>query len=123
MPVGWNWKNSMSWSGTPRRYASATPSPVSEWALEVVRNMRPKPPVANITALDRKMCSSPSAMRYATTPRVWPPSTSTSTTWYSSKNRTPCLTHCWYSVWRIWWPVRSAAKHERRTGPSPKFRV
>ena len=50
MPVGWNWKNSMSSSGTPRRYAIATPSPVSENAFEVILNMRPKPPVANITA-------------------------------------------------------------------------
>ena len=39
-----------------------------------------------------------------------------STTWYSSKNSTSCLMHCWYSVCRIMWPVRSAAKHARRTG-------
>src|SRR6478735_4284335 len=54
IPVGWNWKNSMSCSGTPRRYARATPSPVRECAFEVVRNMRPKPPVANITAVGRE---------------------------------------------------------------------
>jgi hypothetical protein len=27
--------------------------------------------------------------------RAPPPSTSRSTTWYSSKNSTPCLMHCW----------------------------
>ena len=63
MPVGWNWKNSMSSSGTPWRYASATPSPVSEKAFDVIRNMRPKPPVANITAAARKTCNWPSAIR------------------------------------------------------------
>ena len=40
-PVGWNWNISMSSSGTPRRHATAGPSPVSAWAFEVTRNMRP----------------------------------------------------------------------------------
>ena len=35
MPVGWNWKNSMSSSGRPRRYGIAIPSPVRVWALLV----------------------------------------------------------------------------------------
>ena len=34
MPVGWNWKNSMSSSGMPRRKAIAGPSPVRAWAFE-----------------------------------------------------------------------------------------
>ena len=42
MPVGWNWKNSMSWRGMPRRASTAGPSPVLERAFEVVRNIRPE---------------------------------------------------------------------------------
>src|SRR3954447_13198438 len=63
----------MSCIATPWRYASATPSPVRLHALDVTRNMRPKPPVARSTAFERNVTSSPSAIRYATTPAALPP--------------------------------------------------
>ena len=44
----------MSCIGTPWRYASATPSPVRLQALDVIRNIRPKPPVASSTAFERQ---------------------------------------------------------------------
>ncbi len=53
----------MSSIGTPWRYANATPSPVSDQAFDVIRNIRPKPPVASMTAFDRNVTISPSAMR------------------------------------------------------------
>jgi hypothetical protein len=75
----------MSSSGIPRRSAIATPSPVLAWALEVMDHTRPKPPVANSTALLRKMCRSPVATSYAITPPQRPSSAMIrSTTWYSS---------------------------------------
>ena len=39
--------------GTPARASTAGPSPVLAWALEVVPNMRPNPPVAMSTAFAR----------------------------------------------------------------------
>jgi hypothetical protein len=39
------------------------PSPVSEWAFEVIENIRPLPPVASRTALAPNVWSSPSAIR------------------------------------------------------------
>src|SRR3989338_7680326 len=69
MPVGWNWKNSMSASGKPRRSTAAHPSPVSVWALEVTLYMRPKPPVANSTPFAWKTCSSPVASCQAVLPQ------------------------------------------------------
>src|SRR6266508_2712536 len=71
-PVGWNWKNSMSSSGMPRRHATAGPSPVSVCALDDTRNIRPKPPVANMTEEAWNTCSSPEASSYATTPVAGP---------------------------------------------------
>ena len=53
----------MSCMGMPWRYASATPSPVSDQALEVMRNIRPKPPVASMTAFAPMVCIDPSAIR------------------------------------------------------------
>ena len=35
MPVGWNWKNSMSSSGKPRRRMMPGPSPVNACAFDV----------------------------------------------------------------------------------------
>ena len=49
----------MSSSGTPRRSASAMPSPVSVWALEVVLKILPAPPVAKTTDLARNTWISP----------------------------------------------------------------
>ncbi len=46
MPVGWNWKNSMSSSGSPRRYTAAWPSPVSVCAFDVTLKNLPVPPDA-----------------------------------------------------------------------------
>ena len=60
-PVGWNWKNSMSSSGMPRRNAMPMPSPVRVWALEVVLKTLPTPPEAKTTDLAWKTCSSPLA--------------------------------------------------------------
>ncbi len=67
-PVGWNWKNSMSSSGRPRRYARAMPSPVRVWALDVVLKILPAPPVAKMIAFAWKTWISPVARSYATTP-------------------------------------------------------
>ena len=53
MPVGWNWKNSMSSSGIPRRKSRPGPSPVSEWALDETLNIFPKPPLVKSTAFVR----------------------------------------------------------------------
>ncbi len=61
MPVGWNWKNSMSSSGSPRRKAAAWPSPVRVWALEVTLKNLPLPPEAKITDFAWKTCTSPVA--------------------------------------------------------------
>ncbi len=61
MPVGWNWKNSMSSSGIPRRNSRPGPSPVRAWALEVTLNILPKPPVANSSPLVAKTWRSPVA--------------------------------------------------------------
>ena len=61
MPVGWNWKNSMSCRGMPRRKSRPGPSPVRLTALDDTLNMRPKPPVANSTALVAKTWRSPVA--------------------------------------------------------------
>src|SRR5664280_2752976 len=44
MPVGWNWKNSMSSSGRPLRQMIPGPSPVRVWALEETLYILPKPP-------------------------------------------------------------------------------
>jgi hypothetical protein len=48
-PVGWNWKNSMSSSGSPLRHTIPMPSPVRVWALDVVLKTLPTPPVASTT--------------------------------------------------------------------------
>ena len=72
------------------------PSPVSAKALEVIRNIRPNPPVANITAAtaeDVQLAVGDAIANDAA--RLAPSSMSRSTTWYSSKNSTPCLMHCW----------------------------
>ena len=69
-PVGWNWKNSMSSSGSPAPDAMPMPSPVRVCAFEVVLKNLPKPPVAKITALAWKTWISPVASSYATTPAV-----------------------------------------------------
>ena len=95
MPVGWNWKNSMSSSGTPRRNAAAGPSPVKLSALLVILYMRPQPPVAKSTAFAWKMWMSPRARHMATTPQQTPSRTSRSSRKYSSKNVTPFRMHCW----------------------------
>ncbi len=95
MPVGWNWKNSMSCSGIPLRNTIAAPSPVNACAFEVTEKTRPWPPVANNTALAWNACSSPVWIWQATTPVQRPSLMITSTTWYSSKNVTSCLMHCW----------------------------
>ncbi len=95
MPVGWNWKNSMSSMGTPARQATATPSPVKECALLVTWYIRPKPPVAKSTALAWKTCSCPSAIESATTPASRPSATSSSSTMYSLKYFTRWRMPCW----------------------------
>ena len=61
MPVGWNWKNSMSSSGSPRRKAAACPSPVRVCALEETLKNLPLPPDAKTTALAWKTWISPVA--------------------------------------------------------------
>ena len=58
-PVGWNWKNSMSSKGIPRRKATPMPSPVRVWAFEVVLKTLPVPPVAKTTDLARNTWISP----------------------------------------------------------------
>lgn len=68
MPVGWNWKNSMSSSGRPRRYAAAWPSPVRVWAFDVTLKNLPVPPEAKMIAFAWKTWISPVASSYATTP-------------------------------------------------------
>ncbi len=60
-PVGWNWWNSMSSSGSPLRKTMPRPSPVRVCALEVVLYIRPEPPVANTMALAWKTWMSPVA--------------------------------------------------------------
>ena len=61
MPVGWNWKNSMSSRGKPRRYTIPMPSPVSVSAFDETLKTFPKPPVENTTLLAWKTCNSPVA--------------------------------------------------------------
>ena len=41
MPVGWNWTNSRSWSGSPARVTMALPSPVHVCALVAENHDRP----------------------------------------------------------------------------------
>jgi len=85
----------MSSSGTPRRYATATPSPVSAYAFEVIFQMRPKPPVAKMVDLAWKVWISPLSIWMATTPATCPCEfTRRSNTWYSSKKATLFLMHC-----------------------------
>ena len=61
MPVGWNWKNSMSSSGRPLRATMPMPSPVRVCALLVTLKTLPKPPLANSTDLACTTCRSPVA--------------------------------------------------------------
>ena len=60
-PVGWNWKNSMSSSGSPLRNTMPSPSPVRVCAFEVVLKILPAPPVASTTDLAWKTWISPVA--------------------------------------------------------------
>ena len=61
--------------------------------------MRPKPPVASSTALgpeDVQLAVRDAVGDHAAGDADAPPSVDDrSTTWYSSKKRTPCLMHCW----------------------------
>ncbi len=74
----------------------AAPSPVKLYAFDVIFQMRPKPPVAKMTAFAWKVWYSPLSISTATTPAACPwLLTSRSTTWYSSKKVTLFLMHCW----------------------------
>ena len=63
MPVGWNWVNSTSISSAPASYAIAMPSPVYSHEFEVTGHALPPPPVARMTALQRKITNRPVSRR------------------------------------------------------------
>ena len=59
IPVGWNWRNSISLRFAPVLSASAWPSPVPSQEFDVILNALPTPPVAITTAGASKRISSP----------------------------------------------------------------
>ena len=115
IPVGWNWKNSMSCSGIPARAAMPRPSPVLMNAFVLAANMRPDPPVANKVAFACRIETSPLSISSAVIPTTAPSCGSRirSSAIHSMKNWVFARTFCWYSVCSIACPVRSAAAHER----------
>ena len=70
MPVGWNCVNSTSISSAPASYAIAMPSPVYSHEFDVTGHALPPPPVARITALQRKITKRPVSRQYASTPAI-----------------------------------------------------
>ena len=63
MPVGWNWRNSMSISSAPASKASVCPSPVYSQEFEVTWYALPTPPVAMTIALQRNSTKRPVSRR------------------------------------------------------------
>jgi hypothetical protein len=111
----------MSCKGSPARSTIALPSPVQVCAEVHEKYARPYPPVARITMWARKRWIEPSSRFHAMTPRQTPSeSMIRSSAKYSTKNSALLRSDCWYSVWMIAWPVRSAAAQARLAGaPSP----
>ena len=123
-PVGWYWTNSMSFSGTPSRYASAMPSPVLMLPLVVKGQTLPPPPVQRITERPSTAFISPVRTSRAATPPHCPFSIrSFVTKCSSSRTMLSYFIDVWNSVCSMWKPILSVAYHVRLVVMPPKARV
>ena len=109
--VGWNWMNSMSLIGTPRRKAAASAEPELMRAFVDLPYIWPLPPDANMTASAMNGSSSPVLRFQQMTPRHASPSRTRSTTTRSSYRGMFSLTERSHKVWSMYSPVLSVAKH------------